>query len=89
MRVCAPSHLSFGHEVCCDGHVLEEDGEVQSAVTFSVGDGGVSAIAQQLDDGGQVTLPVKGEGTGRILLSFTVNKHKGKARRAKMNLGKQ
>lgn len=55
-----PPHLSFGHEVGCDGHVLEEDGEVQSAVTFTVGDGGVGAVAQQLDDGGQVALPVGG-----------------------------
>lgn len=72
MCVCVrATDLALGHEVGCDGHVLEEDGEVQSAVTFSIGNGRVGAVPQQLYDGGQVALPgrekVGGGGTIKII----------------------
>ena len=56
---CGPrgAHLSFGHQIGSNGHVLEEDGEVESVVTFSVCDGGIGSVPQQLDHHGEVALP--------------------------------
>lgn len=53
------SDLSFSHQVSCYSHVLEEDGQVQSAVTFSISNGGIGSISHQLDHHGQVALPVQ------------------------------
>ena len=53
--------LAFSHQISCYGHVLEEDGEVESAVTFSVGDGGVCSVPHQLYHHGEVALPVQGQ----------------------------
>lgn len=51
------SHLPLGHQVRRDGHVLEEDGQVESVVTFSVCHGGIGPVSQQLDHHGEVALP--------------------------------
>lgn len=51
------AHLALGHQVGGDGHVLEEDGEVEGVVALPVSDGGVGAVSQQLDDHGEVALP--------------------------------
>lgn len=56
-HVKAWSHLSFGHKISCYGHVLEEDGEVESSVTFSVCDGGICSVSHQVDHHGKVALP--------------------------------
>lgn len=56
-RVCVESDLSLSHKISCDGHVLEEDGKVESAVTFAVCDGGICSVSHQLDHHGEVALP--------------------------------
>lgn len=55
------SDLSFSHKISCYGHVLEEDGEVESTVAFSVCDGGICSVSHQLDHHGEVPLPHRGQ----------------------------
>lgn len=55
------SHLSLCHEIRGDGHVLEEDGEVEGVVTLPVRDGGIGSVPQQLDHHGEVALPPHGQ----------------------------
>lgn len=51
------SDLSLSYEISCDCHVLEEDGEVESAVALSICHSGVCSISHELDDHGEVALP--------------------------------
>lgn len=56
-RECVESDLPLCHKISCDGHVLEEDGQVERTVTFSVCDGGICSVPHQLDHHGEVALP--------------------------------
>lgn len=60
--VCGVEHdLSLSHKISRYGHVLEEDGKVESAVTFSIRDGGIGIVSHQLDHHGKVALPHHGQ----------------------------